>query len=103
MAKWICEDCGKARESYGKVTYRRCPDCDLKNLADIVKKDAVAKLHCSDGLKTPAGWEQETKIQILDPDGWRFKHAKLEPKSYREAITREEFMARATWSTCQGF
>ena len=64
---------------------------------------SVSAVASNDGLKIPADWEQETKIQILDPDGWRFKHAELEPKSYREAITKEEFMARSAWSTCQGF
>ena len=73
-------------------------------VSDQSKQDStVSKFISNSVLKTPADWEQETKIQIIDPDGWRFKHANLEPRSYREAITREEFMARATWSTCQGF
>ena len=54
MAKWICKDCGKVEESYGEAAYKRCPDCDLENLHDIVKKDAVVKLHCSDGLDAHA-------------------------------------------------
>lgn len=53
-------------------------------------------------VMTPADWEQETKINVIDPDGWRFIHGGMQPKSYREAITKEEFMARVAWSTVMG-
>lgn len=73
-------------------------------MSDQTKQDsAVSKSHTNDGLKTPTEWEQEIKIQVLDPDGWRFKHAGMKPKPYEEPITKEEFLARITWSTCQGF
>lgn len=53
-------------------------------------------------IMTPADWEQEKKINVIDPDGWRFAHGGMQPKSYREAITEEEFMARVVWSTVVG-
>ena len=52
MAKWICEDCGKEEESYGKVTYRRCPSCDLENLFLIVKQIGSSS-PCSDRVRRP--------------------------------------------------
>ena len=75
------------------------PNMKIKETTTSDKVSAVAS---DDRVMTPADWEQETKIQIMDPDGWRSKHANLEPKNYREPITKEEFMARATWSTCMG-
>lgn len=42
-------------------------------------------------------WSRLTGIAVLDPDGWDRKNYNA---SWREYITREEFIKRATMSTC---
>lgn len=43
--------------------------------------------------RTPAEWEQELGIQVIDADGWADK------KDWTKPITREEFESKAALST----
>jgi len=46
-------------------------------------------------LHTPTEWQEYLDIVILDPDGWRQEGA----PSWDTPITKEEFLARASYCT----
>ncbi|MCK5610612.1 hypothetical protein KAR91_52555 [Candidatus Pacearchaeota archaeon] len=75
---------------------------DIDGFAEATTEDELTASPVEQLVRTPADWEQETKINVIDPDGWRFAHGGMQPKSYREAINKEEFMARVAWSTVMG-
>lgn len=45
-------------------------------------------------------WQNVTGIEVLDPDGWDRRNFE---ESWQEAITLEEFMRRASKSTCKNW
>lgn len=64
-----------------------------------------------DRLRTPREWCEITGITVLDPDGWRhsvlvdtdahgFDYV-LSPRDFTEEISKDEFDARVSESTCQ--
>lgn len=54
-------------------------------------------------LRTPREWGEITGMVVMDPDGWRgsvtWGDATYGPRDFDEPITRQEFDARAMWST----
>jgi len=51
--------------------------------------------------RTPAEWEQITKIKVMDPWGWLFPQGQLKPKVFHKRISRREFYRRARVSSCE--
>jgi len=51
--------------------------------------------------RTPAEWEQITKIKVIDPWGWLFPQGQLKPKVFHKQISRREFYRRAKVSSCK--
>lgn len=49
--------------------------------------------------RTPAKWEQIIGVKILSPDGWRYRHGQLVPKSLERKISRREFYRRRVLSS----
>lgn len=47
-------------------------------------------------LLTPKEWEKEVDVRIIDSDGWR-----RDNKSFKDIITRSEFLERCLGSTVQ--
>ena len=64
-----------------------------------IGRPTAADLSASLPLKTPAQWSEELGFRIMDPDGWRFPDAGLQPRSFDDPITRGEFDARSQVST----
>lgn len=50
-------------------------------------------------LKTPKEWQVVTGVVVMDPDGWRSKCGKHEPRDFNDPITQEEFEDRLSIST----
>jgi hypothetical protein len=54
-------------------------------------------------LRTPREWGEITGMVVMDPDGWRgsvtWGDTTYGPRDFDEPITRQEFDARAMWST----
>lgn len=61
----------------------------------LERQTAEAASAVQEDLRTPAEWQRELGVVVMDPDGWR----PPQEKSWAEPISRSEFIDRAGVST----